>query len=126
MKKSGDTVKSILIVEDEKPISDLCRRVLGSQGIEVGIADNGKAAQDMIKKERLFDLLLIDIRLPEMNGMELYDWLKEKHPLMANRVIFTTGSVLGQDTLNFLTKSGRPFLLKPFTADELIAMLGKL
>jgi len=125
MKKPGETVRSVLVVEDEQSICDLCRRVLCSRGIEVSIANNGKAAQDMIKK-RLFDLLLIDIRMPVIDGMELYHWLKEKHPLMANRVIFTTGSVLGQETSNFLTKSGRPFLLKPFTADGLIAMLGKL
>jgi len=43
MKKSGDAAKSILTVEDEKSISELCRRVIGSQGIEVSIANNGKS-----------------------------------------------------------------------------------
>ena len=124
MKKSGDAVKSILIVEDEKPISDLCWRVLSSQGLEVHVASNGKVAQDMIKK-RQFDILLLDVRMPIMNGIGLYGWLKKKRPQLANCVIFITGSVIGQETTKFLTETGRPFLLKPFTTDELIAVLRK-
>ncbi len=58
-----------------------------------------------------------------MNGMELYLWLEEKHPKLASRVIFTTGDVMGGDTQSFLEQVTRPFLPKPFTPDELRAIL---
>ena len=54
-----------------------------------------------------------------MNGKELYQWLKEKHPQLASRVVFTTGDVMDGDTQNFLEQAASPFLLKPFTPDEL-------
>jgi len=118
MKNLSVGAKRILIVEDEPAISDVCRRVLTSEGFEVDIAVNGKVAQDMIE-EKQYDLCLLDIRTPAMNGIELYQWLKEKHPQLASRVIFTTVDVIGGDTQSFLEQSGRPFLLKPFTPDEL-------
>ncbi len=110
--------KKVLVVEDEPSISQVCQRVLTGEGFEVDIAVNGKVAQDMLDK-RQYDLCLIDIRTPAMNGKELYQWLKEKHPQAANRVIFTSGDVMGDDTKGFLEKAARPFLPKPFTPGEL-------
>jgi len=114
--------KRVLVVEDEPAICELCQRVLAGEGFEVDIAANGKVAQDMIE-EKQYDLCLIDIKMPIMNGKALYLWLKEKHPQQASRVIFTTGSVMGGDTTTFLEQRGRPFLPKPFTPDELKAIL---
>ena len=100
----------------------MCQRVLAKEGFEVDIAVNGKLAQDMIK-ERQYHICLIDIRTPEMNGTELYHWLQKKYPQTANQVIFTTGSVLDEKTMAFIEQSGRPFLPKPFTPQELIAVV---
>ena len=118
MAKPDTHTKRILVVEDEPAICDLCRRVLTGEGFEVDIAVNGKVAQDMIKKKQ-YNLILCDIKMPAMNGKELYQWLKEKHPQLAGRAIFATGSVIGKDTMTFIEQSGRPFLPKPFTPDEL-------
>ncbi len=122
MRNSSASVKRILVVEDEPAISQVCLRVLTSEGLEVDIAVNGKIAQDMIENKK-YDLCLIDIRTPEMNGKELYQWLKEKHPQIARGVIFTTGDVMGGDTQAFLEQVAKPFLPKPFTPDELKAIV---
>ena len=122
MKTPDSSAKRILVVEDEPAISDVCRRVLVGEGFEVDIAVNGRVAQDMIK-EKQYDLCLIDIRTPAMNGKELYQWLKEKYPQQVDRVIFTTGDVMGGDTLTFIEQAGRPYLPKPFTPDELKAII---
>jgi DNA-binding response OmpR family regulator len=111
-----------LVVEDEPSISNMCQRVLTREGFEVEIAVNGRLAQDMIEK-RQYDLCLIDMRTPEMNGAELYHWLQKKYPRLANQVVFTTGSVLDEKTMAFIEQSGRPFLAKPFTPQELIAVV---
>jgi DNA-binding response OmpR family regulator len=100
----------------------MCRRVLTKEGFEVDIAVNGIVAQDMIK-ERQYHLCLIDIRTPTMNGTELYQWLQKKYPQLAKQIVFTTGGVLDEETMPFIEQSGRPFLPKPFTPEELIAVV---
>jgi len=124
MKRTVAGVKRILVVEDEPEICKLCQRVLSDEGYEVDIAVNGKVAQDMIEK-RQYGLFLIDIKLPLMNGRELYQWLKDEHPKQISKVIFTSGSMLGKDTQLFIEQTVRPFLPKPFTIDELIATVGE-
>ena len=118
MKTPATNVKRILVAEDEPAITQLCLRVLTGEGFEVDIAVNGDVAQDMLQKKD-YDLFLFDIKLPVMNGKQLYQWLKEKHPEQISRVIFTSGSVLGGDTQLFVAQAARPFLPKPFTPDEL-------
>ncbi len=120
MNDSDEAVKRILVVEDEPAICDLCQRVLSNEGFQVDTAANGKISQNMLE-EKQYNLLLFDIKLPVMNGRELYEWLKEKHPKQISKVIFTSGSVLGEDTQLFIEQTGRPFLPKPFTPDELKA-----
>jgi DNA-binding response OmpR family regulator len=118
MKNSSASVKRILVVEDEPGISEVCQRVLTSEGFEVDIAVNGKVAQDMLG-EKDYDLFLIDIRTPLMNGKQLYQCIQEKHPKLIDRVILTTGDVMSKDIQVFLGQAARPFLPKPFTPDEL-------
>jgi len=113
-----------LVVEDEPSIANICQRALTKEGFEVEIAVDGIAAQDMIKK-RQYDICLIDIRTPKMNGTELYHWLQKKYPQLANQVVFTTGSVLDEKTMTFIEQSGRLFVPKPFTPEQLIAVVEK-
>ncbi len=122
MKNSGAGTKRILVVEDEPVICDLCWRVLTGEGFEVDIAANGYVAQEMLAKKD-YDLCLIDVRTPVMNGKELYQWINEKYPELTNGVIFTTGDVMGGDIQYFMETVSRPFLPKPFTPDELKAIV---
>lgn len=122
MKNFSAGVKRILVVEDEPAISKVCQRVITGEGFEVDIAVNGKVAQDMLE-EKQYDLCLFDIRTPVMNGKELHQWLKVKHPQLARRVIFTSGDVMGGDTQSFLEQAARPFLSKPFAPSELKAIV---
>ncbi len=118
MKNSGTGVKKILVVEDEPAIAQVCLRTLTSEGFAVDIAVNGEVAQDMLGKKD-YDLVIIDIRTPVMNGRQFYQCIQEKHPKLANRVVFTSGDVVSGDTQSFLEQTGRPFLPKPFAPDDL-------
>lgn len=122
MKNYGAGVKRILIVEDEPVIGEVCRRILAGEAFEVDIAVNGSVAQGMLG-EKDYDLILTDIRMPEVGGKQLYQWISDKYPGLAKRVIFITGDVMGGDTHSFLELSGRPYLLKPFTPKELKAII---
>ena len=118
MRDSSGGLKRILVVEDEPAIGEVCLRVLISEGFEVDIAVNGEIAMNMLDEED-YHICLIDIRTPVMNGKQLYQLIINKHPELANRVIFSTGDVLDGYTERFLELAGRPFLPKPFTPDEL-------
>jgi len=124
MKSSGVDAGRVLVVEDEPVISRVCSQALRGEGFEVDIAANGNIAEGMLEK-REYDLILIDIRTPVMNGKQLYQSINDKHPDLTDRVIFTTGDLLGGDTKSFLEQSGRLFLPKPFTPDELKTIVGK-
>ena len=72
-----------------------------------------------IFEKKDYNLCLIDVITPVMNGKQFYQCMNEKCPELVNGVIFTTGDVLGEDTRRFLKLVGRPFLPKPFTVGEL-------
>jgi len=124
MVKGNGQQRRSLVVEDEPTIARMCLRALGTEGFEVDVASDGKAAQARLSdNEDLYDLCLIDIRTPGMNGIELYQYLKEIGSEMINRVIFTTGDVVNDEIKTFLEETGRPFLPKPFTLDELRSVI---
>lgn len=117
-------IKRVLVIEDEPSISTICKRVLTTNGYVVDTAPNGELAEQEILKNE-YVIILCDIRLPVISGIEFYIWLKQEYPKMARRVIFMTGSVMGGEAVNFLEKSGRPYLLKPFRPEELLDIITK-
>jgi len=120
----GGRKMRMLVVEDEPAICQVCSRTLIGEGFEVDIAADGSLAEGMLEKKE-YDLILIDMRTPVMNGQQLYQSIVEKHQDMVDRVIFTTGDVLGGDVKSFLEESGRLFLVKPFTPDDLRSIVKK-
>jgi DNA-binding response OmpR family regulator len=122
MKKSSAGLNKILVVEDEPAISQVCQKVLTSEGLEVDTGINGEVAQDMLGGKD-YDLCLIDIKTPVMNSRHLYQCIREKHSKLANGVMFTTGDVICGNTQSYLGQAGRPFLSKPFTPDKLKAIV---
>ena len=74
-------------------------------------------------EEKDYELCLVDIKTPVMNGKELYEVIVVKHKKLVERVIFTTGDTTEGYTKHFLELVGRPFLPKPFAPDELKAIV---
>ena len=122
MESSSAGIKRILVVEDEPGIREVCQRTLTSKRYHVDFAINGATAEDMLMQKD-YDLLLIDIKTPVMNGKELYKNIEGRYLKLLDRIIFITGDVISNDTQGFLKQAGRPFLLKPFTPDELQAIV---
>jgi len=115
----------VLVVEDEPGIGMLCARTLAREGFDITITTNGILAKDIIDNDHNFDICLIDIRIPLLNGMELYNYMEKEHGEMTNSVIFTTGDLLSGKIEEFLRTTQRPCLNKPFIADELKEVIRK-
>ena len=109
-------MKKILIVEDEEPISNLIKVNLTAEGYRCTCAFDGKAAADFIEKED-FDLILLDIMLPEINGYELLEYIK---PLEVP-VIFLTAKSEVDDRIKGLKLGADDYISKPFQVGELLA-----
>jgi CheY-like chemotaxis protein len=118
MKPTKGQSPRILVVEDEPAICQVCLRTLTAEGFEVDIAVNGAIGGKMLG-EKHYDLCLIDIRTPVMNGRELYQYIQDTYPDFDGKIIFTTGDVLDERLASMLKGAERPYLPKPFTPDEL-------
>jgi two-component system NtrC family sensor kinase len=112
----------IMVVESEPHIVHYLQATLEAWGHTVGAAANPTEAREVLARFKP-DLVICDLRLPEVTGRALYDEIREEHPRLASRVIFTTADALKQDTLAFLHSLGRPYLQKPFTLLQLRAAL---
>ncbi|MBM3119413.1 MAG: PAS domain S-box protein [Chloroflexi bacterium] len=112
------TKARILVVDDEQVVSDLVKRVLGGEGYEVDTADNAGDALKMIESQR-YSLILLDIKMPGMDGAELYGRIQKMAKSLAQRVVFITGDIVGAATEKFLSETKVARIDKPFTADQL-------
>lgn len=108
----------ILLVEDESTICQLCRRILSMEGFEVDVATDGGEAKTLLGRKS-YRLIIIDLRLPIVDGRRLYQFIAENYPQLTRKVIFTSGEAVTESTRLFLEQNSRPFLAKPFTPNEL-------
>jgi len=106
----------ILIVEDEEPIANLIRMNLVKAGYQCEIAMDGEEAADLIA-ERSYDLILLDIMLPKMNGYEVLEYAKS----VDIPVIFLTAMGETQQKVKGLKLGAEDYIAKPFEIAELLA-----
>ena len=107
----------ILVVDDEPCIRTMVRHMLDEH--EVIEAESGIRGQEMLDKDRAFDLIICDMMMPSFSGMDLYDWLCETHPQLAARLLFITGGAFTSKAREYISKAKNRHIEKPFTIDTL-------
>ena len=125
MSDNDSSDKIVLVIEDEPIIARVCSRILKIDGYNTDIADSGEMALEMVNK-REYNIYICDIKMPGMSGIEFYNYIKEQYPERINRLIMITGDLLSSDTREFLRDINIPYILKPFTPDELREAIVKL
>ncbi len=108
----------VLIAEDEKPISNLIRMSLSKEGYHCTCAFSGAEAADFLEQNQ-YDLILLDVMLPEIDGFELMDYIR---PLEIP-VIFLTARASVQDRVKGLKLGAEDYIVKPFEVIELLALI---
>jgi PAS domain S-box-containing protein len=109
--------KTILVVDDEPGIASALAHLLRRDGHTVDTAANGKIALTKLHTQA-YDLILCDLRMPELDGPGLYHALQQQYPHLLQRVIFLTGDTLSEEARTFLAQTEVPRLSKPFRAAE--------
>ncbi len=112
----------ILIIDDEPAICDILTRALFEEGYTTDSVSNARAALEKIA-ENSYELCIIDLKMPQMSGKELYEIMKRRFPSLAQRVVFITGDTMTPATENFLTSTGKPYLFKPFNSNQLVELV---
>src|SRR4029453_8861659 len=104
---------TILVVDDEQSIASGLARLLRRDGYTGDTGANGPLALAQLER-RPYDLILCDVRMPELDGPSLYRHLERQQPHLCQRLIFLTGDTLEPATQAFLETSGAPCLMNPF------------
>jgi two-component system NtrC family sensor kinase len=103
----------VLVVDDEASVRVALQRYLSSRGHEVETTASGKEALARMREDA-FDAVIIDMRMPDLSGEQLFGELKARDPSYVERVIFTTGQLVDDNVRGFLASTGRPCVPKPF------------
>jgi PAS domain S-box-containing protein len=112
----------IMAVDDEPAVREMIERALTRAGYEAISADGGVAALQLISTESI-DLLLVDHRMGDMDGTELYRRAIELRPEMRRRVVLMSGDTLNPELLEFATANGIRMLSKPFDVASLMVVV---
>ena len=107
-----------IVVDDEASVCEAVKAILESEGIEAVSFTRSKDALETIRNEN-FDLVITDLKMPEMDGMDLYRRIAQRYPALRGRVVLVTGDTLSPSTAEFLQETGAPTVRKPFSARDL-------
>lgn len=130
---ASPTPHRVLIIDDEITIRIALRRFFSRMGWDVEEAANGESALDMLDHEgdgdaarRRFSLVVSDLRMPGLNGMEMYDRLKSRRPEVLDRLIFSTGDLVSEEAAEFVRTTDCVVLQKPFELAALRELVERL
>ena len=122
MKKDSEPKASVLIVDDEAAICAGCEKILSRAGFETVSVFSGKEALGKLR-ERRFDIVLTDLKMAEMGGLELLENLQLHHPDCVPVVM--TGYASVASVVETMKLGAHDYLPKPFTPQELVAVIEK-
>ena len=114
--------ENILVVDDDAEVRKVLSSILSEEGYFVEPVENGRQAIRASEKTR-FDLALIDIKLPDMEGTELLHRLKEKQPHMVKIII--TGFPTLENAMETVNEGANGYVLKPFDIPKLLEIIRK-
>jgi two-component system NtrC family sensor kinase len=109
---AGDSLR-VLVVDDEASVRVSLQRYLAGRGHDVETTASGEDALARLRATS-YDAVIVDMRMPDLSGEQLFERLRSNDPAHAERVIFTTGDLVNEQMRRFLDGSGRPCVPKPF------------
>jgi signal transduction histidine kinase/CheY-like chemotaxis protein len=109
----------VLVVEDEPALAVAVSEALADAGFVVDRAGDGEEGLTQLA-QGTYDLIICDLQMPRIDGMQFYRAMAAATPTLARRVIFVTGAVAGTDAERFLDETGCRWLAKPFRLGDLL------
>ena len=122
LRPDEDRPRHLLVVDDDPSIQDLLTEVLSGAGYLVETAFDSYEAMERIT-DKNFDGLVLDLVLPEEDGLVLYERILELNPYLRNRIVFISGEAREHQLRRVARKTGAGVLQKPFNILELLRVL---
>lgn len=118
-------MRHALVVDDEPTIRTALARYLRRQGWQVDEAEDGKAALALLQRSANegYQVVLTDLRMPHYSGDQLHDWLAERRPDLFVRLILMTGDLAAPVLSDFLARTPRPVIEKPYELAVLLQLI---
>ncbi len=119
----------VLIIDDEDAVRASMRRYFERQGWSVDEASDGAVGLAKLLATRdhtSYDLVICDLKMPGLTGLELHHWVSASRPDLLNRLVFASGDTASPEASAFLSSSGCPVLEKPFELRELAAVIARV
>jgi len=116
--------KRILVVDDD-PMMGTTLRLTLEDDYEVEIASSAEAAMRLLEKQT-YDLILCDLMMPRVSGIDLHRWLIARDPTTPERMLFMTGGAYTDEAARFLRDEARHHVEKPFRVDQLLARIDSI
>jgi CheY-like chemotaxis protein len=113
----------ILVVDDEEALRTALERFLSSEGHSVVAVGSGSEAIWRGEGDEEFDIVLLDLRMPDVSGQQVFERWKRERPELSDRVVFITGDIVSADLQSFLRGTGRPYIAKPFEFTTVVDIL---
>src|SRR5262249_5457794 len=111
----------ILIVDDDRPVAAAIALELDEH--DVVVAESGREALEILRHDKGFDVILCDLMMPEVSGMDVYESVRLIDPALLGRVVLMTGGASTHRAGEFLSSVDAPVLEKPFESSELHAIV---
>ena len=116
-------MKKVLVIDDEPIVRISCKRTLVPEGYDVTLADSGRAGIEILEKDP-FDLILLDLKMPDMGGIDVLKVIMERWP--ATKVIIVTGYSTVDTAVEALRLGAFNHIEKPFTPDSILAAVNEV
>lgn len=114
-------VFNILVVDDEQEFRELTVKRLNKRGLQARGAESGIEALEMLKKSKLIDVVLLDVKMPGMDGIETLQQIRAKHPLV--ETVLLTGHASVESGIEGMKLGAFDYLMKPIELDPLVEKL---
>ncbi len=115
--------KKIIYIDDEESLRMLIQNQLSIEGYDVDVAEDGDIGLEMIEKNN-YDLILLDIRMPRMDGLQVLDSLRKKN--IKTRVIMLTAVSELNTAINAVKAGANDYITKPYNFDELLSCINRV
>lgn len=117
----------VLVIDDNKDITEMIKDFFDSEDIECKIINEGKEGLDEIRKNNgYYNLILLDLTMPDFSGWDVFKKVKEEDLLKSNNIIIFTASTKTNNEIGEMINEGAKFVLrKPFSLNDLISIVDK-
>ena len=114
---------NVLLVDDEVAFTEALSKRLNKRGLSVRVADSGQSCLDELATQPGAEVVILDVKMPEMDGLETLKRLKADHPLI--EVIMLTGHATVESAIEGMKLGAFDYLMKPYEIDDLVSKVGE-